>query len=280
MQPAPEAIRLSVSIVLFDSPLPALMRLLDDLETAVGRARCDGLLDSALVDLVDNSPGAGPDSEAARALQARAPRDCLALSYLPQPDNAGFGAGHNVVILGAVSEFHLVLNPDVELAPDALARGLQMLSAEPAIALVSPYVAGPDGRQQFLCKRYPTVLVLLLRGLLPPLRQLFAARLDHYEMRDVCAAGEPVDVEIASGCCMLARTTALQAVAGFDTGFFLYFEDFDLSLRLGSEGRLVFCPQMRIVHHGGFAARKGPRHILYFLRSARRFFNRYGWRLA
>jgi GT2 family glycosyltransferase len=33
---------------------------------------------------------------------------------------------------------------------------------------------------------------------------------------------------------MLCRTSALQQVKGFDADFFLYFEDFDLSLRLGN----------------------------------------------
>jgi hypothetical protein len=36
---------------------------------------------------------------------------------------------------------------------------------------------------------------------------------------------------------------------------------------------------MRILHRGGHAARKGIRHIGWFLRSALRFFNRHGWRL-
>lgn len=283
MQPPPEsAARLSVAIVLFDSPLPLLLQVLDDLERAVQWARRDGLLDAAAVTVVDNGAGAGagPDSETAQALAVWAGSHTLALTYRPQPSNEGFGAGHNVAFRDAASDYHLVLNPDVELAPEALARGLDLLAREPDIALLSPYVAGPDGRQQFLCKRYPSVLVLLVRGLLPVLRPLFAARLDHYEMRGACSTGEPVDVEIASGCFMLVRTAALRAAGGFDEGFFLYFEDFDLSLRLREQGRLVFCPQMRIVHHGGFAARKGWRHIRYFLSSGVRFFNRYGWRLA
>jgi GT2 family glycosyltransferase len=77
---------------------------------------------------------------------------------------------------------------------------------------------------------------------------------------------------------MLAPTPALRAVGGFDERYFLYFEDFDLSLRLGEHGRLVFEPAMRIVHHGGYAARKGLRHVRYFLRSGIRFFNDHGWR--
>ena len=78
------------------------------------------------------------------------------------------------------------------------------------------------------------------------------------------------------------RTTpslqAFDAVKGFDEDFFLYFEDYDLSLRLASRGHLSYQPAVRIVHHGGFAARKGWRHLRLFAASALRFFSRHGWR--
>jgi GT2 family glycosyltransferase len=77
---------------------------------------------------------------------------------------------------------------------------------------------------------------------------------------------------------MLMRTGALRAVGGFSEDFFLYFEDFDLSLRLARQGRLVFDPVVRIVHHGGYAASKGHLHLKYFIRSGILFFNRHGWR--
>ena len=127
---------------------------------------------------------------------------------------------------------------------------------------------GGNGEQEFLCKRYPSVLVLFLRGFAPRfVRRLFNRHLATYEMRDLCSGEHQANVAIASGCFMLLRTSALQAVGGFNEAFFLYFEDFDLSLRLGRLGRLVFDPAMRIVHHGGYAASKGRLHLKYFINS-------------
>ena len=77
---------------------------------------------------------------------------------------------------------------------------------------------------------------------------------------------------------MLLRGAAMRAVGGFDEDYFLYFEDYDLSLRLAREGRLLFDPAVRIVHHGGYAAQKGLHHIRLFVRSGVRFFRRHGWR--
>ncbi len=273
-----KVVNLSVAIVLFNSALPLLQRVLDSLAVAAAAAREAGLLGELCVHLVDN------DSAAAYrgALRDELPRwraQGLPVTLHELPDNRGFGAGHNALLGELDSEVHLVLNPDAELHEQALARGLAALAADPGIALLSPFVVGPAGAQEFLCKRYPSVLVLLLRGFAPAaLRRACAGRLALYEMRDVCARGEPAEVDLASGCFMLVRSAALRQVGGFDEDFFLYFEDFDLSLRLRATGRLVFDPAMRIVHHGGYAARKGWRHQVLFLRSAWRFFRKHGWR--
>ena len=97
-------------------------------------------------------------------------------------------------------------------------------------------------------------------------------------MRDVCSDSRETDILLASGCFMLVRTAAFQSVGGFNDKYFLYFEDFDLSIRLGSQGRLVFNPAIQIVHHGGYAARKGLQHMKYFIRSGLTFFRDHGWR--
>ena len=83
---------------------------------------------------------------------------------------------------------------------------------------------------------------------------------------------------LASGCFMLLRAHSLATVGGFDERYFLYFEDFDLSLRLAQLGEVQYLPEMQIIHHGGYAARKGWRHIAMFLRSGIRFFQDHGWR--
>lgn len=78
---------------------------------------------------------------------------------------------------------------------------------------------------------------------------------------------------------MLARRQNLVEVGGFSPKYFMYFEDFDLSLRLGRTGRIVYHPGIRIVHEGGRAAKKGWRHIWMFAKSGFTFFNEHGWKL-
>ena len=157
---------------------------------------------------------------------------------------------------------------------------LRAIADHPDVGLVAPAVQGEDGAAQFLCRRYPSVWVLFLRGFAPrALRERFRGSIDRYEMRDLIGDGMLTGVPLASGCFMLMRTPLFVRLGGFDPRYFMYFEDYDLSVRAGREAGVAYVPQARIIHHGGEAARKGMRHIAWFAVSAWRFFSRHGWRL-
>jgi GT2 family glycosyltransferase len=194
--------------------------------------------------------------------------------------NVGYGRGHNLAIARAAGRYHLVLNPDIDLAPDALVRALEFFEAHPESGLLTPWIGDENGQQQYLCRRYPSLMDLFVRGFLPVrVRRLFARRLARYEMRDLINERDIVwDPPIVSGCFMLFRTTVLRQLDGFDARYFLYFEDYDLSVRAHDVSRVVYNPSVRVLHHGGGAARKGSAHIRMFGVSACRFFNRFGWK--
>jgi GT2 family glycosyltransferase len=272
--------RLGISLVIYHADPGLLRQTIESLRVALDRARSAALLAGADLWLVDNG---STDAEAVDGLveSALGPRvDWLGLEVLRGHGNVGYGRGHDLALARGDGVYHLVLNPDVILASDALVEGLGYLGAHPAVGMVAPEVRGPGGERQFLCKRYPSVLVLALRGFAPQwLRRRFRRQLEHYEMRDL-RGDEPVTgIPIASGCFMLARGASLRAVGGFSPRYFLYFEDFDLSLRLRRVADIAYVPAVRIVHSGGEAARKGWRHQRLFFRSALTFFTTHGWRL-
>lgn len=272
---------LAVSVVLHRSPLPRLRQTLASLLVALQEARTDGALGSARVWLIDNSLD-DTYRDAAHALLADIfdAEDAAVLTrFVALKQNAGFGGGHNRALLDDDSDYHLVLNPDVVLGHSALAEGLRLLSREPGVVAVSPHSSSPGGAREYLCKRYPSVLVLVLRGFAPGwLRRRFSARIAAYEMRDVCRGDVPAEVPLISGCFMLMRGNAVRRARGFDADYFMYFEDFDLSLRLRLHGRLMYAPAVCIVHYGGYAAAKGWQHRRWFLQSGKRFFSQHGWR--
>ena len=274
---------LTVSIVTYRPDLVLLDRTLRTLAVSLVAAREQELMRAANVVLIDNT-----GTRASAAAVVRLARDIfrdadVTMNYLHGHANIGYGAAHNLVMHGGNTQYHLVLNPDVELAPDALPIAFRFLGEHAEIGVLVPASRRVDGTREYVCKRYPTVFDLALRGFAPrALRQLFRKRLDHYEMRDLVdrvKGDETISpIPAMSGSFMFVRRKAIEATGGFDPRFFLYFEDFDWSMRLNRVTRTVYVPAVKIVHHGGGAAKKAPRHIGYFVRSAARFFNKHGWK--
>ena len=242
-------------------------------------AREAGLAGQVTLHVVDNGP-AESEAQLHEALE-RWDLEVGAVELHAGHGNVGYGRANNLVLGRLDSDVHLIMNPDVELEPAALREALAALDRHPEVGMVAPAVFGDDGAPQYLCKRYPSLWVLFLRGFAPEfMRRRFARAIDDYEMRDVIADRFVAKVPLASGCFMLARTPLLLELGGFDPRFFMYFEDYDLSLRMGRRAGVAYVPGARIVHHGGDASRKGPRHIAWFVRSAWRFFATHGWKIA
>ena len=229
--------------------------------------------------IVDNSENSRLELDQFAGLQPRLDQSGCQLRLLQGQGNVGYGAGHNLAITQSVGGYQLLMNVDVVLERAALAEGLRFLSANPEVAAVSPRATCANGHKQYLCKQFPAVFDFLLRGFAPAgIKQLFRTRLARFEMHELAETAATKGIPIISGCCMLCRTEALQTVGGFNEDYFLYFEDFDLSMRLNAHYALAYLPTMKIVHHGGNAARKGLVHLGWFIRSAVRFFNTWGWR--
>ena len=264
---------LSATVVTYQTDPRELERALASLAAAVVEARQRGLVSEASLFVVNNGADAQPPKVAAGAFGTD-------VRFLQGQGNVGYGRANNLVLPELRSDVHLVMNPDVEIERAALAAALEAMGADPAIGIVAPAVRDANGATGHLCKRYPSVWVLFLRGFAPAfLRRPFTRALDDYEMRDL-ACDRRSAVPLASGCFMLVRTELFRRLGGFDPRFFMYFEDYDLSLRAGREAKVLYVPEARIVHHGGDAAAKGLRHVAWFVRSAWRFFSRHGWKLA
>ena len=266
---------LSVSIVTYDVARELFVSVLDALSAAINETVSNNLVTAHSVVIVDN----GDDSDFLRETVKQF--DTLQCRIIDNSQNTGFASGHNRALQDCDADIHLILNPDALLAPDALSVGLSYLEKNPETVLISPYAENPDGSQAYLCKRYPTVLDLFIRGFLPAsLRRRAATRLARYECQDFSATEATKGVPIVSGCCMLLRTSAIRSIDGFNEKYFLYFEDFELSLKIAVLGSIDYLPDMRIVHHGGMASRKGLKHIGMFCKSAFTFFRQNGWKLV
>ena len=265
---------LAMSVVLFHSPLEQLRHLLDSLITATIRADITRV---ALV-CVDNS-GDRDYAMRCQALCDTYEGGVLQITVMTSAHNKGYGSGHNQALQAVQSRIHLLLNPDVELDAEAMRIAMATVTKRPDIALLAPIGLSETGRNEYLAKDYPSVWVLGVRAFAPQWIKRFSTKsAARYELRNLPADTQLRPIPLASGCCLWVNRAHLDTVKGFDESYFLYFEDYDLSLRLSEYGAVMEHRDIHVIHHGGDAYRKGWSHIYWFIASAVRFFNRWGWR--
>lgn len=188
--------------------------------------------------------------------------------------NKGFGAAHNSIINNLKSDFHIVMNPDIEISDlKGFKKAIIYMKQNNKVVLLSPMVKNADGTIQYLNRRKHTVLDLTLRFLGTNfLRQ----RQDYFVKKSTGYSSIQVD-ENATGCFMILRTEVFKKLSGFDTRFFMYFEDADLSYRCEKEGKVIFYPYFTVRHMW-----KRDNHnlngLINELKSMVLFFNKWGWK--
>ena len=161
-------------------------------------------------------------------------------------ENLGFGRGHNLAIKNVHSKYHIIVNPDISVEFDTIAKAIDYLEQNPDVVVMTPFVMNVDGSQQFLPKRNPSIKYMIGGMFENTFR--FCKKLRQEYTRQNENISEPTEVEFCTGAFMVTRTAALQKVGGFDERYFLHFEDADLTRELRKEGHAIYNPDIRVIH--------------------------------
>lgn len=178
----------------------------------------------------------------------------LQLTVIRRAENGGFAAGCNEGWRAGTAPFVLFLNPDATIDADSLRTLVKELQESGQRAAVAPRIEHPDGSLAWSQRRFPRLRSTYARAFF--LHRVFprASWADEL-VREPPAYEVPASPEWLSGACLLVRRSALEAIGGWDEGFFLYGEDIDLCRRLRERGySIVFEPSARAVHVEGASA--------------------------
>jgi GT2 family glycosyltransferase len=191
--------------------------------------------------------------------------------------NIGFGAGHNIALQNSINDgvkYHLVLNSDVSFDISVIDALIQKIELDSNIGAIMPKILNSDGSVQLLPKLLPAPFQILIRAI-KPLRRVFFLKNCEYTLANYSEI--ELNVPIISGCFSLFRVEAIKEVGIYDTTFFMYFEDFDLSRRIHSLFKTVYYPKISVIHVHERGATKSFKLFTIFIKSAISYFNKYGW---
>jgi N-acetylglucosaminyl-diphospho-decaprenol L-rhamnosyltransferase len=246
---------LAVVIVTY-SPGETLQRCLDTLEKATTRPYRVVLADNGSVD--------GAPEKAAETHSN--------VTLLRTGGNLGYGTAANrgVAELPAECGWIVVANPDLEFGPGSLDTLLEAADRWPRGGAFGPLIKEPTGVV------YPSA------RLTPSIGKGIGHALVGRVWRDNpwTKAYKQSDLSVAereagwlSGSCLLMRREAFDEVEGFDTRYFMYFEDVDLGDRLGRAGwQNVYVPTAEVVHiQGHSTARSSDKMLAAHHESAYRY---------
>ncbi len=211
--------------------------------------KCLASLDAALAAIPESEifvVDSASDDGSADMTRAKHPQ----ARVLEQRENIGFVRANNLALERAAGEFLLLLNPDTEVAPDALTTLLDFMRANPHAAIVGPHTRNSDGSHQSTRRRFPTLWTGLFESSwFAPFAPASIER--HYRMLE-CADDAILECDWAQGSALLLRREVYADIGALDAGFAMYYEELDYCRRAKQAGwRVFYHGGARITHHGG-----------------------------
>lgn len=184
-------------------------------------------------------------------------------------ENLGYGRAANLALRDGNGELVCVSNADVLPKAGALAALAAAAESDPGAGMVGPVFGNDTDRYHAALPGTGTMLMRIFAG-------SFGER-----PQPSPTPGEMTEVEQPSGACFVVRREAWEQCAGFDEGFFLWYEDVDLAKRLLDAGcHNLVVGSARVGHVGAEAfVQIDPKHQQAIrLRSVERYIRlHHGW---
>lgn len=176
--------------------------------------------------------------------------------------NVGFGRANNVGIRASQGSFILLLNSDIQVLDDAIAK-LYTFANKQTNSFIGAKLVNADGSAQTSCGPFLTIPVAFVALF------LFGDRLRITRWSPT----KLTTVDWVSGACLIAPKVIFQDDLLFDEHVFMYMEELDLLYRAQKKGySTLFFPEACFLHLGSGSSKKDPslpvlnifRGLMYF----------------
>ena len=249
---------INVSLVLYKTKYSEVEILINEL------GACEFI---NLIYIVDNSP---IKSAEYNSLNSK-------IRYKFIGENLGFGKAHNIAIAESIDnkiDYHLIINPDVTLSKTIIEYLYNFMTKNPKCGLVTPKIFYSNGDLQRLCKKIPNPIELFGKRIpIKKVSEYFSTRIELSTFK----YDSQLNVPYLSGCFMLCKTLALKEIGGFDSRYFMYMEDLDLSRSIHEKYETLFLPEVSILHGYRSESKTNIKLLFALIISAIKYFNKWGW---
>jgi N-acetylglucosaminyl-diphospho-decaprenol L-rhamnosyltransferase len=194
------------------------------------------------VEIVDNGeiPATLPPS----------PRDGVTVELVRPGANLGYGSAINRGAREAPDAAWIFgVNPDLTVSPGAIDRLIEVAESDARIGIIGPLILTAEGEVYPSARRLPSLRTGVGHAIFNRVWPSNPWTVSYHADRELPPRQR--DTGWLSGAALLIRADAFRQLGGFDEGFFMYFEDVDLSARASRAGwRVVYAPSAEVVHLG------------------------------
>jgi N-acetylglucosaminyl-diphospho-decaprenol L-rhamnosyltransferase len=167
----------------------------------------------------------------------------------------GFGENHNNAFKNCTSKYFCILNPDIRIK-DNIFLNLIKIKEKEKINIFSPTMLDVNKNKSINSRKFPNFFYLFSRIKKMPKRYFYK------QNQDV------LFTDWIGGMFMLISTKDFKILNGFDTDFFLYFEDIDICKRAKNIGFIVGeARNFNVIHNAQRQSRSSLKHFLYYIKS-------------
>ena len=163
--------------------------------------------------------------------------------------NCGFACANMIGAKQANGKYLFFINNDTILLNNVAKILKQFLDTHPNIALATANILDENNKHSSSHKLFPSLT-----------KELFGnsiARIFNKYPSNKQELNHPTPVEVISGACMFFKKDIFDAIHGFDTNFFLYCEEEDISKRVLNKGyQIYYIPEAEIFHKGGGSSKQ------------------------
>lgn len=163
--------------------------------------------------------------------------------------NTGFGGGNMHGIQFADARYYLFLNNDTLMIGDPIKECYDFMEQKDDASSCGPQIENEHGERQLSFDHFTCFA-----------REVFGKRfieMVYGKPNRRKQYYDPLSVDYVNGSFMLFKAEDFNAVGGFDTNIFLYFEENDICYRLKKKGRnTYFIPSSTYMHYQGQSVNK------------------------